>query len=349
MSGSINFDNLDLTQASDAVLRSVRGVRVAYVAQSAAAALNPAHRLIDQFAEVVVQHGKMTVAEAKVRGRELYRRLELPDPDRIGERYPHEVSGGQLQRAMIAMAMACKPDLIVFDEPTTALDVTTQIEVLAAIKDAIRALHSAAIYISHDLALVAQIADRVMVLRHGRIVEEGPVRQVLEAPQQDYTRALISVRKVRGSTVAHEQADRHLLEVQGVSAAYGSGVRVLEDVNLTIGKGETVAVVGEFGSGKSTLARVITGLLVPLTGRILFQGDVVPPSFKQRQRDLLRRVQMIYQMPDVALNPRQKVRETIGRPLAFYFGMTGRELQQRIEQLLHIIELDARYCRPFPV
>lgn len=346
--GSINFDGKELTTASQEELREMRGVRVAYVAQSAAASFNPAHKLINQFAETPVQHGVMKFSESEAKAIDLYKRIDLPDPENIGSRFPHQVSGGQLQRAMVAMAMACNPDLIVFDEPTTALDVTTQIEVLAAIKDAIRQFNTAAIYITHDLAVVSQIADRIMVLRHGNEVETGETRQMVESPKEEYTKALLSVRKSRADKVIHEDDGKVVLEVRDVTAAYGNGVRVLHGVSTQVTKGNTVAVVGESGSGKSTMARVVTGLLPPESGEILFQGEPLPARFQDRSKDLLRRIQMVYQMPDVALNPRQKVKDVIGRPLDFYFGMKGAEKLKRTIELLDKIELGEKYLDRFP-
>ena len=347
--GSIMFDGMDLVTLSEEKKRALRGVRISYVAQSAAASFNPAHRLIRQYTETPVQHGVLSVHEARKNAREIYRRLDLPD--NIGNRYPHQVSGGQLQRCMVAMAMACKPDLIIFDEPTTALDVTTQIEVLAAIKEVIRQFNTAAIYITHDLAVVAQIADRILVLRYGYEVEEGATRELLANPKEDYTRALLSVRKVpeeNEKKADFEDKDKVLLEIKDVSAAYGNGVQVLFDIHATVTRGKTVAVVGESGSGKTTLARVVTGLLPPFKGSISFDGQELTPSFKQRKKELLRRLQMIYQMPDVALNPRQKVRDIIGRPLGFYFGMTGRARRDRVVELLEMIELSSKYEDRFP-
>ena len=348
VSGSIKFGDIELTTASDRKLRKIRGLRISYVAQSAAASFNPAHRLIRQYAEAPVKHGIMSRAEAEKDARELYRRFDLPNPDSIGNRYPHQVSGGQLQRAMVAMAMACKPDLVVFDEPTTALDVTTQIEVLAAIKDAIKDLNSAAIYITHDLAVVSQVADRIMVLRHGKLVEEGGTREMLANPKQDYTRALLSVRKGREEKIKHPDGGKPLLEVSNVTAAYGDGVLVLQDIDLKLTRGKTVAVVGESGSGKSTLARVITGLLPPIEGNIVFDGKELPAKFSDRSREMLRHLQLIYQMPDVSLNPRQKIYEILGRPLKFYFGMRGEEKRKRVADLMEHIELPERYTNRFP-
>ena len=336
--GSIRFDGIDLMSAGDNVKRKLRGVRIAYVAQSAAAAFNPAHTLIDQFVETPVKHGIKGRSKAEADARDLYKRLLLPDPDRIGYRYPHQVSGGQLQRAMTAMAMACRPDLIVFDEPTTALDVTTQIEVLATIRDIVNQFNTAAIYITHDLAVVAQMADRIMVLRYGELVEEADTRTMMSNPTADYTKTLWAVRTFR-KTPSHEPNPRPLVKVDHVTAGYGS-MPVLHDISFEIHSGRTVAVVGESGSGKSTAARVITGLLPPKEGRVLFRGKALPGDCRKRTKEQLRHAQMIYQMPDTAVNPRQRIRDIIGRPLRFYLGLQGQALDRRIRGLLEMIELD---------
>jgi len=349
VSGSIVFDGTELTSASEEARRRLRGTRIAYVAQSAAASFNPAHRLIKQFAEGPVQHGLMRFSEAEKKAIDLYQRLELPEPDRIGYRYPHQVSGGQLQRAMVAMAMAGKPDIIIFDEPTTALDVTTQIEVLAAIKEITKQRNTAAIYISHDLAVVAQLADRIMVLRYGNLVEEGMAREILDDPKEEYTRQLLSVRKLREEKHQTSKDRSVLLEVQNVSASYTKGIKVVDNINLKIDRRRTVAVVGESGSGKTSLARVITGLLPPLGGKIIFDGQELAPSLKSREHESLRRLQMIYQMPDVALNPRQKAGKILGRPLSFYFDMTGKEREDRIIELLEMTGLPEEFVDRYPL
>jgi peptide/nickel transport system ATP-binding protein len=337
--GSVRFDGQELVGAKPEALRKLRGLRIAYVAQSAAASFNPAHRLIDQHVETAVRNAGIDRAKAQAEAVELYRILCLPNPEQIGQRYPHQVSGGQLQRVMTAMAMACHPDLIIFDEPTTALDVTTQIEVLVAIRDAVKTYGSAALYISHDLAVVAQMADRIMVLRHGKLVEEADTRTMLDAPQQDYTRSLWAVRSLRTEPKPCPPQATPLLEVRKASASYGHQP-VLHDVSLKLYRGQTLAVIGESGSGKSSTARLITGLLPPTSGQVLYDGKALPADYRQRSKEQLRRLQMIYQIPDTALNPRQRIVDIIGRPLSFYLGLKGQALRQRVAELLEMIELD---------
>ncbi|MBW2590758.1 MAG: ABC transporter ATP-binding protein, partial [Deltaproteobacteria bacterium] len=347
-SGSIIFDGHQLFGASEDILRNVRGARIAYVAQSAAASFNPAHRLIKQYAEGPVQHGLMGSSEAEQQAVEIYEQLLLPDPENIGYRFPHQVSGGQLQRAMVAMAMSCRPDIIVFDEPTTALDVTTQIEVLAAIKEITRQFQTAALYITHDLAVVAQMADRIMVLRYGEMVEENETGKLLSDPQKQYTRDLLSVRTLKEDKDLSVTEKSVILGIENVSASYTGEAKVLKNINLKIRRGRTVALVGESGSGKSTLARVITGLLPPMEGRIVFNSTELPHALKSRNRENLRQLQMIYQMPDTALNPKQKIKRILGRPLKFYFGMKKRERNARIKELLEQIELPQSFINRYP-
>ncbi|MEY3081127.1 MAG: hypothetical protein RJA94_1112 [Pseudomonadota bacterium] len=343
--GTIMFDGIDLRAASEAEKRQLWGARIAYVAQSAAAAFNPAHRLIDQTIETAVRDGIRTKDQAVADSVDLYRRLQLPNPEHIGDRFPHQVSGGQLQRAMTAMAMSCRPDLIIFDEPTTALDVTTQVEVLAAMRNIVEQFHTAAIYITHDLAVVAQMADRIMVLRHGLEVEEAPTREMLKEPKQDYTKTLWAVR----SLVKEESiSDDVTLSVRNVDASYSGVVKVLDNVTVRLPRGRTVAVVGESGSGKSTLARAITGLLPPSRGEILFNGKALPKALKDRDKDTLRRIQMIYQSADTSLNPRQTIRDIIGRPLEFYHGVKGSACDRRVAELLDAIELNESYIDRLP-
>lgn len=345
--GQVIVNGRDILKEGASGLRRLRGKEVCYVAQSAAAAFNPAQRLMDQVIESTRLHGLANRRQAEARAVELFSQLGLPDPERFGERYPHQVSGGQLQRAMTAMALCPRPDLIIFDEPTTALDVTTQIDVLAAIKHAIRETGVGALYITHDLAVVAQVADDIMVLRHGKRVEYGDTRQIIEAPREDYTRALVSVRSIDHAPKPPDATP--VLSVDGVSAAYAkSSGNVLDDISLALSPGQTLAVVGESGSGKSTLARVITGLLPPREGGIGFEGQTLPPTLEARGKEDLRRLQMIYQMADVAMNPRHTVGTIIGRPLTFYFGLRGQARRKRVNELLDAIELGPEFLDRYP-
>ena len=344
--GTIHLNGREIRLASHRELRSLRGREVTYVSQSAAASFNPAKQIMEQVIESCLSHGLCSKTEAEARARGLFRKLGLPNPDTIGNRYPHQVSGGQLQRCMTAMALCPKPDLVIFDEPTTALDVTTQIDVLAAIKEAIRDTHVAALYITHDLAVVAQVADEIMVLRHGRMVELGETGQVIHAPTQDYTRALVSVRGLDHNEKAPAPP---VLQVQNITARYrGTNFDVLKNVSVDLPAGQTLAVVGESGSGKSTLARAITGLLPPSQGRITFAGRSLSADLAGRTKDDLREIQMIYQMADTAMNPRQTVGTIIGRPLEFYFGLKGAERDRRVQELLDQIEMGKGFAERYP-
>jgi peptide/nickel transport system ATP-binding protein len=344
--GQILLNGREIRGASAQGLRALRGKEVTYVAQSAAAAFNPAKRLMEQVIETTLLHKVMPRAAAEARAIELFRKLGLPNPETFGTRYPHQVSGGQLQRAMTAMALCPKPDLVIFDEPTTALDVTTQIDVLAAIKEAIHDTGVAAIYITHDLAVVAQVADEIMVLRHGKTVEYGTTDHIINTPTEAYTQALVSVRSIDHT---EKPAAAPVLSVTGVTARYrGTDFDVLKNVSVDVAAGQTLAIVGESGSGKSTLARVITGLLPASAGKITFAGRTLSPALAARTKDDLRELQMIYQMADTAMNPRQTVGTIIGRPLEFYFGLKGAAKQARIQELLEEIEMGKGYENRYP-
>lgn len=344
--GEVWVNGRDILQGGIADLRKLRGAEVTYVAQSAAASFNPAKKIMDQVVEASVSQGKFSRSDAEAKARLLFAKLGLPDPDNIGSRYPHQVSGGQLQRCMTALALCPEPDLVVFDEPTTALDVTTQIDVLAAIKEAIRDTGVAALYITHDLAVVAQVSDDIMVLKMGEMVEYGPVDQIINNPQEEYTKALVSVRSIN-----HEEKTptAPILSAKNITARYkGTKFDVLHDVSIDISPGQTLAVVGESGSGKSTLARVITGLLPPKGGSTDFAGRTLSPDQPSRTKEDLRELQMIYQMADVAMNPRQTVGTIIGRPLEFYFDLKGAEKRKRINELLDEIEMGDGFIDRYP-
>ena len=358
--GEVRLESEDVITMEANQLRALRGQRVAYLAQSAAATFNPALTIGEQVTESCVLHGILDQEQANERAETLYRALELPDPDRLGKRYPHQVSGGQLQRLMAAMALCGKPDLLVLDEPTTALDVTTQIEVLKAFKSVIKQEGSAAIYVTHDLSVVAQIADHIVVLYAGEVQEHGSAEQVVNQPTHDYTRRLM--RAVRpppaagqgDETLGEHKRDVPALKVKDITAGYGRkrngvpAITVLRDVNVSIERGHTVGVIGESGCGKSTLARVMAGLLPAAHGQVLLDGNDLQPALQKRDRSELQKIQFVFQMADTALNPRQRIDHILGRPLEFYLGLKGKEKRRRIMELLDMVELPQDFAGRYP-
>ena len=349
----------DLTKMSTDELRPVRGERVAYLAQSAAATFNPSILINEQVTEAPILHGSKTKEEADAKALSLYHALELPDPDTIGQRYPHQVSGGQLQRLMAAMALCGDPDLLVLDEPTTALDVTTQIEVLKAFKEVIKKEGAAAIYVTHDLAVVAQVADHIVVLYNGEIKEAGPVETIINKSEHPYTKRLMgAIKPLPEAGLGEDTEDlgreSPALEVKELDAGYGKGAdgkpttMVLRDVNVAIERGKTVGVIGESGCGKSTLARVFAGLLPPSAGDISLDGELIAPDLRNRSREELRKVQFVYQMADTALNPRHRIKDILGRPVEFYSGLTGAAKMERVYELLDMVELPKPFAERLP-
>jgi peptide/nickel transport system ATP-binding protein len=340
--------------------RELRGGNVAYLAQSAAATFNPAITINEQVTEAAVLHGRLTQQQADERAVELYHALELPDADRIGYRYPHQVSGGQLQRLMAAMALCGKPDLMVLDEPTTALDVTTQIEVLKAFKKVIREQNSAAVYVTHDLAVVAQVADHIVVLYSGEVMEQGPADQIINNPQHAYTKRLMAaVRPIPEAGMGVEVSGDHdrvidNIEVKDMTAGYGGIVDgepvipILKDINVSVRNGHVVGVIGESGCGKSTLARVMAGMLPPSKGDIILDGKKLEGALGDRKLEELQKVQFVFQMADTALNPKQLIGNIIGRPLEFYHGLKGREKHAKVAEILDLVELPAAFANRYP-
>ncbi|KQZ62143.1 ABC transporter [Rhizobium sp. Root149] len=354
--GSVRIAGKDMVTFSERERAGIRGTKVAYVPQSAAAAFNPAKRIIDQVIEVTRIHELMPVEQAKEKAIELFRALSLPDPDTIGKRYPHQVSGGQLQRLSAAMALIGAPKLVIFDEPTTALDVTTQIEVLRAFKSVMKAGGISGVYVSHDLAVVAQIADRIVVLRNGEVQEVGTTTDILSRARHPYTRQLLAAfePRPRGDEIVVTGREV-LLEVNGLVAGYGPLqadqlplIRAVQDVSLTVRKGRNLGIIGESGCGKSTLARTIAGILPPSTGNMIFENRKLAGTVRQRSRDQLREMQIVFQYADTALNPEKSIEEILGRPLTFYHGMKGKKRDTRIEQLLDMVHLprSLRHRRP---
>ena len=345
--GRVQIGDIDVLALDAAQQRALRGRTVSYIAQSAAASFNPSRTIMDQVVEPTVIHGLCKRAEAEAKAVQLFRELALPDPETIGERYPHQVSGGQLQRLMAAMALIADPDLVILDEPTTALDVTTQIEVLRAFRRVVRERRATAVYVSHDLAVVAQMADHILVLRDGRMRELNATGQILTAPVNDYTKSLLAAARPVPRASGPVAGDTSLLlDVRALSAGYGAVDKqgrpaqlILEDINLQLHRGQAIGVIGESGSGKTTLARAVAGLLSPSHGSILFDQRELKPTLAQRDKEELRRIQIVFQMADTALNPSQTIERILARPLQFYKGLRGEPLRQRIRELLDLVKL----------
>jgi peptide/nickel transport system ATP-binding protein len=344
--GTVFFDGVDMVGLPENKRARLRGAKVAYVPQSAAAAFNPAMTIMDQVIEVTRIHKLMSPADARVKAVSLFKALSLPEPEQIGERYPHQVSGGQLQRLAAAMALIGDPKVVIFDEPTTALDVTTQVEVLRAFKAVTRKQGVACVYVSHDLAVVAQIADRIVVLRGGEVQESGTTREILETPRHPYTRELLSAftPKTHAHPPQSDAAGRQpLLLVEQLTAGYGPAGRLLvkavEAINLRVERGSNLGIIGESGCGKSTLARAIAGILTGYDGNITFNGRELGRTIHSRTRDELRQIQIVFQHADTALNPARSVEDILGRPLTFYHGMKGKARDARIDELLDLVHL----------
>ncbi|RWA74177.1 ABC transporter ATP-binding protein [Mesorhizobium sp.] len=355
--GEINVGGKDMAALSEKERAKSRGTDIAYVPQSAAAAFNPAATIMDQVIEVTRIHKLMPPEQARRRAIELFRALSLPDPEGIGARYPHQVSGGQLQRLAAAMALIGNPKLVIFDEPTTALDVTTQIDVLKAFKSVMRAGGIAGVYVSHDLAVVAQIADRIVVLKGGEVQETGTTAEILSAAKHPYTLELLAAfePKPRQTRTDGNSGAKPLLRIDNLTAGYGPVkpdgrpvIRAVESVSLVVEKGRNLGVIGESGCGKSTLARAIAGIHPAASGDIVFDGKTLGRAAGNRSRDQLREMQIVFQYADTALNPAKPVEDIISRPLAFYHRLDRQARSKRVDQLLDMVQLPRalRYRRP---
>lgn len=343
--GSIRIGGREVVGLSPTAMREIWGPVGGYVAQSAAAAFNPAHTLMRQIVEGPVLRGKATQAETEEKARTLFAALRLPNPDVFGARYPHQVSGGQLQRSMAAMALASAPDFIVFDEPTTALDVSTQIDFLAAVKDTVRRFRTAAIYISHDLAVVAQMADRIMVLKNGRLVEQGTTLDMLAAPKEPYTRSLWAVKNIQPPAFKPDAAP--VLSMQTIEVRYGANVAV-KDATLAVSPGKTLGIIGESGSGKTTLGRVIVGLQAASKGEVLFRGAPLAVDYRKRPADQLRKIQMVHQSPDTALNPARRIGDVLRHQLARDASIPASAREARLGEVLDLVELSRSVAGRYP-
>ncbi|WP_192247202.1 ABC transporter ATP-binding protein [Mesorhizobium silamurunense] len=355
--GEINVNGKNMAALPEKERARLRGTDIAYVPQSAAAAFNPSSTVMEQVIEVTRIHGLMPPEQARKRAIELFRALSLPDPEGIGARYPHQVSGGQLQRLAAAMALIGDPKLVIFDEPTTALDVTTQIDVLKAFKSVMKAGGIAGVYVSHDLAVVAQIADRIVVLKGGEVQETGTTAEILSAARHPYTRELLAAfePKPRGAQADADAAAKPLLRVDNLTAGYGAVradglplIRAVHSVSLVVQKGRNLGVIGESGCGKSTLARVIAGIHPAAAGEIVFDGRELERAARKRSQDQLREMQIVFQYADTALNPAKPVEDIISRPLAFYHGLDRHARSKRVDELLDMVRLPRalRYRHP---
>ncbi|WP_256805565.1 ABC transporter ATP-binding protein [Bradyrhizobium sp. Bra64] len=356
-SGEIQFEGRDLLKLDDDGWRDLRGRRLAMIFQEPMTALNPLMRIGDQMAEMFEAHGLLTPTERRARALSLAREVGLPDPERIVRAYPHQLSGGQRQRAMIAMALALEPAVLVADEPTTALDVTTQAQILKLIRNLQRNRNMAVMFITHDFGVVADIADQVVVLRHGKVVEEGPAATVFNEPQHDYTKALLAAVPTMDPPARQPLDDQaRAVEVIGLDKTYvTSGGWFREDrrvdaarqVNFNILKGETLGLVGESGSGKSSVARLVMRLIEADRGTVrIGETDLTSLSGKALRAER-HRIQMIFQDPFASLNPRRKVGHIIADgPIA---AGTGQKVAfDRARDLLKMVGLDAGALERYP-
>lgn len=355
--GSVRIGATQVLALDSKALYSLRGRTVAYIAQSAAAAFNPSKRLMDQVIEGALLHGLLSRREARERAVELFVALALPDPQNIGQRYPHQVSGGQLQRVMAAMALITDPALVILDEPTTALDVTTQIEVLRTFKQVMKERGISAVYVSHDLAVVAQMADHILVLKSGEVRENSRTETILTAPTDAYTRELMHAARPPVATDLPfvTPVEPALLQIRNLVAGYGGPdhlglprIRVLDDININLYRGQSIGIIGESGSGKSTLARAVAGLLEPARGKLVFDGDTLPGQMNQRTPEQFRRIQLVHQNADTALNPAHTVAQILCRPLKIYHGMGRAQQQKRLAQLLDLVQLPQALAQRYP-
>lgn len=349
-SGEIALGETPILDLPPRALRGLRGDRIAYIAQSAASAFNPSKTLMSQVIEGVVIHGLMSRATACNKARSLFHELALPDPNHIGGRYPHEVSGGQLQRVMAAMALISDPALIILDEPTTALDVTTQIEVLQTFKRVVRERGATAVYVSHDLAVVAQVADQVLVLNDGRKRELNDIHSILEHPADEYTRHLLNAASPpEFREPLHRHSNQELLRVDELHVGYGKTEAngaprhpVLTNINLRIDRGQALGVIGESGSGKSTLAQSIAGLVPAYRGGMSFEQAHLPPTLAKRAESQFKDIQIVFQSADNALNSAHTVQRILTRPLKRHFDYSRGQRERRVRELLDLVQLPAR-------
>ena len=368
---------IDLSTADKSLMKSIRGNEIGMIFQEPMTALNPVFTVERQLTEGLRVHKGLSKIEARKRAVELLRQVRIPEPERRLKQYPHELSGGMRQRVVIAMALACEPKLLVADEPTTALDVTIQAEILALLDRLKRETNTAVMFITHDMAVVAQMADRVVVMFRGQKVEEGPVAEIFNSPKHPYTKALLAAVPKLGEMkdkvfpepmklVGREQVEikpiiggkSDLLKVENLVTRFPvrggffrkliANVHAVEDVSFTLKKGTTLSLVGESGCGKSTVGRSILRLVQPTSGKVLINGknilDLEPSSLRKARLDM----QMIFQDPFASLNPKMKLLNQVAEPMWNYDIFGGQELQERVEMLFDRVELPRSFLNRYP-
>ncbi|MCJ8308669.1 MAG: ABC transporter ATP-binding protein [Hyphomicrobiales bacterium] len=368
---------LDLTQADNDLMRTIRGNEIGMIFQEPMTALNPVHTIGRQLTEGLIEHKDMSAAEAKERAIELLREVRIPEPERRLNQYPHELSGGMRQRVVIAIALACDPSLLIADEPTTALDVTIQAEILALINQLKVKHNTAVLFITHDMAVVAQIADRVVVMLHGRKVEEGTVEEIFTNPQHDYTKALLSAVPKLGEMQSKEHpeplrlvgseakstgpiigTDEELLRVEGLTTRFPvkggffrrtvANVHAVEDVSFSLSRGKTLSLVGESGCGKSSCGRSILRLVEPTSGSVWLDGVDLLSLSQDKLREMRVNMQMVFQDPFASLNPQMKLMNQVAEPLQNFDNMDRDELRARVEELFDQVRLPRAFLNRFP-
>ena len=366
MGGEALFDGEDILQMSSSQLRDLRGQRIAMVPQNPLSSLTYHMKVGPQVDEILKIHRGLDSNAARIHTLELFAGTNLPDPEQIYNRYPHEISGGQRQRVVIAGALACQPAIMVLDEPTTALDTTTEIQVLKLVKELRQENEMALIYITHDLTLTDYICKNVLVMLDGKVVEQGQVAKIFKHPQTDYTKMLIAAiprvdaKSGAGAFLPAASAPQPLLEVDRLKFRYGKR-RLLatifksreeplavNDVSFDLEHGETVGLVGESGSGKSTIANIICGLLIPTTGNVVFDNQPINTPAEKRSLEFRKRIQIIFQDPLSSLNPRHRIETILTRPLKIFFGLKGETARNRAIELLEAMELMPEYLSRFP-
>ncbi|SEM29691.1 peptide/nickel transport system ATP-binding protein [Bosea lupini] len=354
--GRILFEGRDLCGLDEAQMRKVRGAGIAMIFQEPMTALNPLRSIGDQIGEMFELHSELSAAEIKARTLALLEEVRIPDPALAFKAYPHELSGGQRQRAMIAMALALDPKVLIADEPTTALDVTTQAQILKLIRDLQRRKGTAVLFITHDFGVVAEIADRVAVMSKGEVVEQGTTASVLGNPQHAYTRQLIAAVPPLKAPPARALSDEPIMTIGHVSKTYrtggflGRGQRVthaVKDVSLVLPKGATLGIVGESGSGKSTLARCLVRLINPESGEIRLNGVDLASLSREEMRSATRDIQMVFQDPFASLNPRRKAGEAVAQGLIVH-GMARPQALARAKELFGLVGLDPAATERYP-